>query len=108
MKNTLIHANVRKDGAINMKAKGRRELGIRPGMAVDITIQGGIAKIRPRGYTCSICENTTDEPLTAFGICSKCNKFIVASIRNGSSNTLEEALNAATIKHNKAPRGRKV
>ena len=83
---------VRKDGAINLRRKNRHILGIRPGMAVNVSIDKGKAIIVPVGYTCQLCEGTGDKPLNSLGICKKCDEAIVELIKTGKCSTIPTAM----------------
>ena len=105
---TTINTTVRKDGAINLKVKGRRALGITSGMSLQITVEDGIASVKPNGYYCFNCEKYSEEPLNELGICRDCNRLATDVLRNSKTYDLVDALKTAANMRHKAQSGKKV
>lgn len=103
-----IKTHVRKDGAINITARGRRLLGIQPGANVTVTVTDGNAVIRPDVYVCPICGKTSYSPLNNVGICHSCDKYITDAYNVGGCKRLDEAMQYAKTAMNKAKGGVKL
>lgn len=91
---TTFNVKVRQDGAINVRAKNRSMLGIRPGSVVQVSFdsKNGSFMCTPLGYTCHVCERSYDTPTDALGICQTCNDMIAQKIKVGEASTMAQAI----------------